>query len=98
MKSQAHTIGELREIQFLDDKNELIIRPQVSILYSTIEERKSEPKYAARICASVYNLFVDNVSKEDKDEFTKNFDSFFNQYKNLEHHIIKHDEEQENKI
>lgn len=95
METIVEEIGELRRFKYIDDKDEYVDTPQINIFYSFIEEKGKDSQYIARICASIYNLIAGNISdKNEKEEFERNFDNFFHQYKNPEHHIIINEEKE----
>lgn len=78
-------IGEWRRIKYFDDKNNLVDEPQINIYYSFIKEKGKDPQYIAQICASIYNIILDNISEiNEKEEFTQNFLVAFSKFINSE--------------
>lgn len=85
MKTTVEEIGELRRLKYFDDKNEYVDTPQINIFYSFIEEKGKDPQYIARICASIYNIILGNISEEnEKEEFRNNFRVAFSKFINPE--------------
>jgi len=92
MKTIVEEIGELRRFKYFDDKNEYVDKPQINIFYSFIEEKGKDSQYIAQICASIYNLFLNNISEiNEKEEIMKNFRIAFSNF-------IKPENEEETEV